>query len=157
QTVCLVLKEVPAGGSSTVGSAQQCVSTTTAWQAFPDVAYTVKTTGDSLTVNVSEASPASRSFDIDDVSLVVGGGSTGDTGPPTVPQNLHANATGSSTVDLSWDASTDDVGVAGYDIYRNGARLTGVGGTTTSFHDSGLAASTTYTYRVDAFDAAGHT
>jgi hypothetical protein len=158
QTVCLVLKETPSGGSSTVGSAQQCVTTTTAWQAFPAVSYTVKTTGDSLTVNVSEASPASRSFDIDDVSLVAGGGGggSGDTTPPSVPQNLQAGAPTASAVNLTWDASTDDTGVTGYDIFRNGSKLDTVGGAATSYQDASVAGNTPYTYTVDAFDAAGN-
>jgi hypothetical protein len=61
---------VPSGGSTTVGSAQQCVGATTAWQSFPTVAYTTLKSGDSLTVNVVEASPASgATFDIDNIAL----------------------------------------------------------------------------------------
>ena len=72
-TVCLKVKEVPSGGSSTVGSAQQCVAATTAWQSFPTVAYTTLKSGDSLTVNVVEASPAAgATFDIDNIVLAVG-------------------------------------------------------------------------------------
>ncbi len=59
-----------------------------------------------------------------------------------------------SQVALGWTASTDNVGVAGYRVYRNGTQ---VGTTTvTSFQDTGLTAGTTYTYRVAAFDAAGN-
>lgn len=71
---------------------------------------------------------------------------------PSVPTNLVTTVVG-STVSLSWGASTDDTGVAGYRVNRNGALV----GTTTSagFTDSGLAAGT-YTYTVAAFDAAGN-
>jgi fibronectin type 3 domain-containing protein len=56
-------------------------------------------------------------------------------------------------VALSWSASTDNVGVTGYKIYRNGAYLKTVTGT--SYTDGGLAANTTYSYKVSARDAAG--
>jgi chitodextrinase len=74
-----------------------------------------------------------------------------------VPGNVHASADSSSAVTVTWSASNDNVGVAGYDVFRDGAKLQSVGGSTTTFHDSGLAAATTYTYTVDAFDAAGNT
>ncbi len=79
---------------------------------------------------------------------------TADTTPPSVPTGLSANAFSTSQVNLSWVGSTDNVGVAGYRIYRNG---TAVGTATgTSFQDTGLAPATAYTYRVTAYDAAGN-
>jgi hypothetical protein len=157
-TVCLKIKEVPAGGSSTVGSAQQCVAATSSWQAFPTVSYNVARAGDSLTVNVVEASPASgATFDIDNLVLTAGSSGGGDTTAPSVPGNVHASADSSSAVTVTWSASNDNVGVTGYDVFRNGTRVQTVGGTTTTYHDTGLSASTTYTYTVDAFDAAGNT
>src|SRR5687768_4691576 len=82
----------------------------------------------------------------------VGGG---DTQAPGAPAGLSATATGTSTVDVAWSASTDNVGVTGYRIFRNGSQ---VGTTTnTSFADSGLSPATVYTYSVVAFDAAGNT
>ncbi|MFF3362205.1 glycoside hydrolase family 48 protein [Streptomyces misionensis] len=83
-----------------------------------------------------------------------GGGGTGDTTPPTVPTNLAVAATTDTSVSLTWTASTDDVGVAGYDVYR-GTTLAG-SAVTTSFTDSGLKASTAYSYTVRAKDAAGN-
>lgn len=77
-----------------------------------------------------------------------------DVQAPTTPQNLVASALSSSTISLSWTASSDNVGVAGYTIYRGGVQV-GTS-TTTSYSDSGLTASTRYTYSVDAFDAAGN-
>jgi hypothetical protein len=50
-------------------------------------------------------------------------------------------------------ASTDNIGVAGYNVFRNGVKIGTVNGT--SFSDSGLIGSTTYTYSVRAFDVAG--
>ena len=52
-----------------------------------------------------------------------GGGGGGDAEAPTTPTNLTATAISSSQIDLSWNASTDNMGVAGYEIYRNGTLL----------------------------------
>jgi chitodextrinase len=87
--------------------------------------------------------------------LFGGGGGTGDTQAPTVPTGLKVTGTTSSTVSLSWTASTDNVGVSGYLIFRGGTQV-GTS-TTTTFTDSGLAASTAYSYTVKARDAAGNT
>jgi Phosphoesterase family len=155
-TVCLKLREVPSGGSSTVGSAQQCVAASTAWQSFPTVVYTTAKSGDSLTVDVIETSPAAgATFDIDNLVLAVGApGSDGTS--PSVPANVTATATSAAAVAVAWRASTDNVGVTGYDVYRNGGKVATVGGSVTSWQDTSVAASTTYTYAVDAFDAAGN-
>ncbi len=75
---------------------------------------------------------------------------------PTTPANVRGESTGTTTIHLAWDASTDNVGVAGYEIRRDGQYLTAVGGSTTLFDDSGLSVSTTYSYSVVAFDAAGN-
>ena len=156
-TVCLKLKGVPATGSTTVGSAQPCIAATSTWQAFPSVSRKAAKAGDSLTINVAESSPAAgATFDID--HLVLAAGSTGTDGSgPTVLGNVKASADSSSATTVTWSASTDNVGVTGYDVFRDGTKVQAVGGTTTTFHDSGLQPSTTYSYTVDAFDAAGNT
>ncbi|SDF30387.1 endonuclease [Epilithonimonas hungarica] len=82
------------------------------------------------------------------------GGSTTDTEAPTVPTNLSVTGTTSSSISLSWTASTDNVGVSGYDIYANNTYKTTV--TTTSGTVSGLDSSTTYILYVVAKDAAGN-
>lgn len=79
---------------------------------------------------------------------------TPDTTAPTVPANLLSTAKTDTTVSLSWTASTDDVGVAGYDIYQ-GTTLAG-SSTTTSFTVTGLTANTAYSFTVKARDAAGN-
>ena len=77
-----------------------------------------------------------------------------DTTAPSTPQGLAASASG-TTVSLRWSASSDDVGVTAYDVYRRGVR---VGTTTgTAFTDSGLSPGTAYTYAVAARDAQGNT
>ena len=77
-----------------------------------------------------------------------------DVSAPSVPANLSAVALSDSRIDLAWSASSDNVGVAGYKIYRNGSFLTTTGAT--SFSDTGLSASTAYYYIVAAYDAAGN-
>ena len=77
-----------------------------------------------------------------------------DTTPPTVPTGLTVTSISSSLVNLLWAPSTDNVGVTGYDVFRNGALIgTAVG---TTYQDTGLTASTSYSYSVAAFDAAGN-
>ena len=83
------------------------------------------------------------------------GGPPADSTPPSAPSNVKVTGTTSSSVSLSWSASTDNVGVTGYQVFRGGTQ---VGTTTgTSFTDTGLAASTQYSYTVTATDAAGNT
>ncbi len=75
-----------------------------------------------------------------------------DTAAPTVPTGLTVTATTSSSVSLSWTASTDNVGVTGYDVYRNATKIDTASGTT--YTDIGLNANTAYSYTVRARDAA---
>src|SRR6202043_280022 len=79
-----------------------------------------------------------------------------DTQPPSVPAGLGATAASPNQVNLSWSASTDNVGVAGYTVYRGGTQVATVGGSTLTYSDTTVTPSTTYTYTVDAFDAAGN-
>ena len=84
-----------------------------------------------------------------------------DTTPPTAPGGLAAAAISLSQVDLTWTASSDAVGVTGYLIERcQGASCTNFAqiatSATISFNNTGLAASTAYSYRVRASDAAGN-
>jgi chitodextrinase len=85
---------------------------------------------------------------------VTGSGGGGDTTPPSAPTGLSSPSHTSSSVSLSWTAATDNVGVTGYQVLRNGAQV-GTS-TSTSYTDSGLAASTSYSYTVKATDAAGN-
>ncbi|MEK3883050.1 cellulose binding domain-containing protein [Paenibacillus sp. PL2-23] len=77
-----------------------------------------------------------------------------DTQAPTAPTGLNANAASGSQINLSWTASTDNVAVTGYRVYRNSVQV----GTTasTSYSDTGLNAATSYSYTVRAYDAAGN-
>jgi hypothetical protein len=78
-----------------------------------------------------------------------------DTTAPTDPTSLQASAVSSTEIDLSWNASTDDVGVTGYDVYRDGTLLTQIGPQTT-YKDTSVSPSTSYTYTVRARDAANN-
>src|SRR6266581_2813997 len=98
------------------------------------------------------------------LSLVVaacgGGGDSGsdsnqaDITPPTIPAGLAATAAGGSVVNLTWNASTDNVAVTGYVVKRNGVQIGTP--TTPGYSDTGLAPATTYSYTVAAQDAAGN-
>jgi chitodextrinase len=81
---------------------------------------------------------------------------TRETDPPSMPTTLAATQVGPTQVELRWDAATDNVGVAGYTIYRNGTELTTVPGDRLVYSDTTVAPNGTYTYSVDAFDAAGN-
>jgi chitodextrinase len=88
------------------------------------------------------------------VTTSTAGSGGGDTTAPSTPANLAVTGTTASSASLSWSPSTDNVGVAGYRVYRNGVQVGTASGTT--FTDSGLSASTRYTYTVAAYDAAGN-
>ncbi|WP_253298212.1 glycosyl hydrolase family 18 protein [Paenibacillus sp. MSJ-34] len=83
-----------------------------------------------------------------------GGPNPGDTTPPTAPTGLTATGKTSTSVSLSWNASTDNVGVTGYEVYRGGT-LAGTAAST-SYTVTGLSPGTTYSFTVKARDAAGN-
>jgi len=73
---------------------------------------------------------------------------------PSTPSNLVAKVVSPSQINLSWTASTDNVGVTGYSIFRNGSEIE----TTANlvYSDTGLSSKTTYSYTIMAFDASGN-
>lgn len=91
-------------------------------------------------------SPMSSGLDITTLSP--------DITPPTQPTNLSANNTTDTSTQLSWTASTDNVGVTGYEVYQDDLLITTV--TTTTHPVSNLSPETTYTYKVKALDLAGN-
>ncbi|CAL2103795.1 conserved protein of unknown function precursor containing a type A C-terminal secretion signal. Probable M43 family metalloprotease [Tenacibaculum sp. 190130A14a] len=91
---------------------------------------------------------------VDDLSVTTGGGSTADTQAPTAPGSLAASNIAQTSLTLNWNASSDNVGVTGYDVYQGS---TNIGSTTnTSVNVTGLTAATAYTFSVRAKDAAGN-
>jgi len=109
--------------------------------------------------------PADRSFTDGTVTIAVHSAGAGtatvdvltsaqpDTTPPSAPTPLHATPS-SNRVTVTWHASTDNVEVAGYRLYRDGALLETT--TSPSYVDYAVTAGTSYSYRVEAFDAAGN-
>jgi chitodextrinase len=73
-----------------------------------------------------------------------------DTQPPSVPTNVQAVSETPKQVKVAWTASTDNVGVMGYKVFRNGSQI----GTSAaiSYADTGLSPSTSYSYTVSAYD-----
>ncbi|SEP55884.1 S8 family serine peptidase [Neolewinella agarilytica] len=82
------------------------------------------------------------------------GGSGADTQAPTTPTGLSVSNEAETTLDLSWNASSDNVGVTGYNVYIDGSLAGTVTGTSTGI--TGLVACTSYTFAVSAVDAAGN-
>ena len=74
---------------------------------------------------------------------------------PTTPSGLVGAAVSPSQINLSWTDSRDNVGVTGYRVYRGGG-LRATLGSVTTFQDTGLTLSTTYSYSVQAIDQAGN-
>ncbi|MEU4183336.1 DUF3418 domain-containing protein [Micrococcus luteus] len=87
--------------------------------------------------------------------LEVYGPATGDTQAPTAPGGLAFTEPGAGQIRLTWNASTDNVGVTGYDVYANGQLRTSVAGNVVSYTDN-QPGSTSISYFVRAKDAAGN-
>lgn len=130
-------------GSAVAGSSATTSYTVTGLSASTAYTFTVK--AKDAAGNVSAASAPVN---------VTTGAPVVDTEPPTAPNNLTAPTVTTSSVSLSWTASTDNIGVAGYDIY-NGTTLAG-SSNTTFYTVTGLTANTSYTFTVKAKDAAGN-
>lgn len=109
----------------------------------------------SMKYNGSQTACESFSYgEVEDYTIAITA-STADTQAPTAPTSLTSSSVTQTTATLSWTASTDNVGVTGYDVYKNGSFLAST--TSTSYSVSGLTAGTTYTFYVKAKDAAGNT
>jgi chitinase len=133
-------------GSTEVGSVSGNTLTYTHTGLSSDTAYTYTVKAKDAAGNVSPAS--------NQISVKTNAGNTGDTEAPTTPTNVTVAGVTSSSVSLTWTASTDNVGVTGYDVYQGATLALTVTGTTATV--TGLAASTAYTFTVAAKDAAGN-
>lgn len=113
----------------------------------PGTAYSFTVKAKDAAGNVSAASSV--------VSVTTDAPST-DTTAPTAPANLAVASKTQTGVTLSWTASTDNVGVTGYDVYQGSSLAASVNGTTLTAVISGLTPNTAYTFTVKAKDAAGN-
>jgi chitodextrinase len=77
-----------------------------------------------------------------------------DATPPSTPTGVTATVISSSQINLNWNPSTDNVGVTGYNVFRNAVNIAAVSGT--SYPDTSLTPDTTYFYTISAYDAAGN-
>jgi len=155
-SIVAVPTSVASGGSSTLTWSSTNATSCTAsggWSGSKVVSGTqiitnITTTTTYTLVCTGTGGSATRSV------IVTVTGVPADTTPPSIPTNLSGTAISSTQINLTWTASTDNVGVTGYKIYRNG---TPVGtSATNSYANTGLTASTAYTYTVSAYDAAGN-
>jgi chitodextrinase len=133
------------GGATAIATVTAPTTTysDTGLTAATTYSYTVKAVDGSG--NVSNASTAASA-------------TTLDTTPPNAPTTATATAASDSQINLSWSGASDNVGITGYRIYRNGGAtpIATVAPTPTSYSNTGLTAATTYTYTVRAVDAAGN-
>lgn len=139
------------GGSAFPGLQTWELNQLLAWHAADPVSAT-----EIARNNASYVYQGNRNPYIDHPEYVnqIWGTPTIDTEAPTTPTNLTASNPTSNTISLSWTASTDNIGVVAYDVYKDGSFYTTVTGTTATV--SGLNPSTTYNFYVIAKDAAGN-
>lgn len=139
------------GGSSFPGLQTWELNQLLAWHAADPVSATEISRN-----NASYTYQGNRNPYIDHPEYVaqIWGTPVADTQAPTAPTNLATSNPSSNSISLSWTASTDNVGVTGYDIYKDGNFYATVTGTTATV--SGLNPSTTYSFYVIAKDAAGN-
>jgi hypothetical protein len=122
--------------------------------------YTISwnTTGASNGSHILMASTTDTNSNVATTSLsvTVGNTTSSDTVPPTAPSNLVSSAIYVNQINLVWQGSTDNVGVGGYAILRNGVKIATTPSSNLTYNDNSVSGGTTYTYTVEAYDAAGN-
>jgi chitodextrinase len=124
------------------------IDTTPGTTSFADAALTV---GRTLSDPVSHISITTVSVDGSGATVRVS-----ESQPPSAAGSFRATAAGPTAVDLAWTAATDNAGVAGYTILRDGTQVATPAAGATTFHDPGLTPETTYHYSIVATDTAGN-
>ena len=104
----------------------------------------------SLTAKAYDSASPANSATSSAVSVTV------DNSVPTAPGNFRATGNAPNSISLAWNASSDNSGVTGYRLTRNGTAVANLSGSTLTYNDTGLASGTAYTYTVAALDAAGN-
>ncbi len=130
----------------------QVASVAASLLSYTDTALS-PSTGYSYAVRAIDAA-ANRSAASDPVSVTTP--APPDTSAPTVPSGVVAVATSSTSVSVSWAASSDDTAVAGYEVLRDGVQVASVAASSLSYTDTALSPSTGYSYAVRAIDAAAN-
>jgi chitodextrinase len=130
-------------GGTAIGTVPGSTTTFSDTGLTPGTTYTYQVTASDAAGNVS---PPSNSAAVT---------TQADTTPPSAPGTPTATSVTSSQVSLSWTPSSDNVGVVGYHVVRNGSVIASVAGT--GYTDSTVSPATTYAYQVVAYDAAGNT
>lgn len=133
-------------GTASVGSVSGSTLTFTHTGLTPDTTYSYTVQAKDAAGNVS---PSSNTINVKTNAV-----SGPDTQAPSTPVNVTVTGVTSSSVSLTWTASTDNVGVTGYDVYQGANLALSVTGTSATV--SGLSAATAYTFKVAAKDAAGN-
>jgi len=139
------IKFTPTGGGGACGSAPVPTSA-------DQVYHFLKVTVNGAQVTVTPINSLGQTFD--EINYDYSSGT--ETNPPSVPTNLIATAASGTQINLSWTAATDNSGVRGYDVYRNGVLISTTDAATLAYSDTNLALAVNYVYRVDAFDASGN-
>jgi hypothetical protein len=103
-------------------------------------------------VTVAPVNSLGQTFDQQTYNLSAGS----ETVPPSVPSGLTAAAASGTQINLNWAASSDNTGVRGYDVYRNGSLVATTDAATLGYSDTNLVPATSYVYTVDAFDGYGN-
>ena len=109
------------------------------------------TPGAGTAVTLNDTAPANDQWNLATIEILP---AAVDAAPPSAPTGLQAGTVTAAKVDLTWTASTDDVGVTGYRVYRDGAQVGTASGT--SYSDTTVAGGSSYAYTVKAVDGVGN-
>ena len=152
------------GSNSVTLSWTASVTEGVTYKVYRDNAFVAEVTGTSYTDNGRAAGTAYRyevyAYDVignpsaASIAVIVTTPVAADTVKPTMPANLKTGTATASSIELSWTTSTDNVGVTGYDIYRDGTYITTV--RSRDYTATGLSANRSYSFQVVAVDAAGN-
>jgi subtilisin family serine protease len=150
-----IVVESPPNGTSYALTPLSNLSRSATWQYSPQYDLS-RFRGQRIRVALVGTTDGSlaTSFYVDDISLMVQGAAA-DTLAPSVPAQLRAIPTADSAISLTWSASSDNIAVTAYRIFRDGMQIATVGNVV-SFRDSGLRVGVAYVYAVSACDLAGN-
>ena len=163
-----IFNYITGGGGATIGTLGTCtpldayaIKFTTTGKACgsapvptsaAQVYHFLKVTVNGTSVTVTPINSLGQSFDVRNYIF----SADAETTAPTIPGNLNASAASGTQINLSWSASTDNTGIRGYGIYRDGVLVNTIDKNTLNYSDTNLIPSTNYAYRVDAFDGSGN-